>query len=65
LAAGVIAQPDDVKAAFVFLGDTPRIAAVMTGALTTALTAGALAAAPTFDGRRRHPVLFRRGLFPS
>jgi molybdenum cofactor cytidylyltransferase len=63
LAAGVIALPDDVEAAFVFLGDMPRIAAGVPGALTTALTAGALAAAPTFDGRRGHPVLFRRGLF--
>ena len=32
-------------------------------ALAAALAGGALAAAPVFEGRRGHPVLFGRGLF--
>jgi len=63
LAAGVEALPDDAEAAFVFLGDMPRIPAGVTDALAKALSVGAPAAAPTFEGRRGHPVLFHRGLW--
>jgi molybdenum cofactor cytidylyltransferase len=65
LAAGVAALPDDAEAAFVFLGDMPRIPTGVPERLAMALAADAVAAAPTFHGRRGHPVLFRRSLFPE
>lgn len=64
LRAGVAALPGDAQGVFVFLGDMPRVPAAVASALATALDAGALAAAPTFAGRRGHPVLFARALFP-
>jgi molybdenum cofactor cytidylyltransferase len=64
LVAGVAALPDDSEATYVFLGDMPRIPAGVAGALAEALASGAVAAAATFDGRRGHPVLFHRALWP-
>jgi len=63
LKAAVAALPPDAVGAFVFLGDMPRIPTAILAPLSAALAHGALAAAPTFEGRRGHPVLFARPLF--
>lgn len=47
---------------FVFLGDMPRVPEAVLRPLTAAVEAGAAAAAPTFAGRRGHPVLFGAAL---
>ena len=62
LRAGAVALPADAAGAFVFLGDMPRIPAVLLPRLVDAVQAGAAAAAPTCDGRRGHPVLFGQAL---
>ena len=64
LAAGVAALPEDGEGVFVFLGDMPRIPAGVTAPMAEAL-ARQLPAAPTeSQGRRGHPVLFGRPLWP-
>jgi molybdenum cofactor cytidylyltransferase len=63
LRAGIAVLPADAVGAFVFLGDMPRVPHAVAPALAQALAAGALAAAPVFQGRRGHPVLFARALF--
>ena len=63
LRAGVASLPPDAAGAFVFLGDMPLIPHAILPALAAAVTAGALAAAPLFEGERGHPVLFSRSLF--
>jgi molybdenum cofactor cytidylyltransferase len=63
LKAGIESLSPDCGGAFVFLGDMPRVPAGVLKPLAKALGAGALAAAPVFDGQRGHPVLFSRGLF--
>jgi molybdenum cofactor cytidylyltransferase len=65
LRAGIGSLPADADGAFVFLGDMPRAPRAVLGPLAEALAAGALAAAPTFEGRRGHPALFARALFPK
>jgi molybdenum cofactor cytidylyltransferase len=65
LRAGIASLPADSSGAFVFLGDMPRVPAAVLPALARALAAGAKAAAPVFAGRRGHPVLFARTLFPE
>jgi molybdenum cofactor cytidylyltransferase len=66
LAAGVAALPPDGEGVFVFLGDMPRVPAGVAAAMAEALCSGAAAAAAaTFDGRRGHPVLFGRSLWPD
>jgi molybdenum cofactor cytidylyltransferase len=65
LKAGVASLATDCAGGFVFLGDMPRIAPVVAGLLADALDPGVLAAAPTFGGRRGHPVLFSAALFPA
>jgi len=65
LAAGIAALAPDCSGAFVFLGDMPRIPMAVLPRLAEALDQGALAAAPTFGGRRGHPVLFSASLFPD
>jgi molybdenum cofactor cytidylyltransferase len=64
LRAGIRAVPEAAAAAFVFLGDMPRVPQGMAAALVEALD-GALAAAPVHQGRRGHPVLFGRPIFPD
>jgi molybdenum cofactor cytidylyltransferase len=64
LAAGVAALPTDGEGVFVFLGDMPRIPGGLTGPMADALAGGALAAATEFQGRRGHPVLFAKALWP-
>ncbi len=65
LRTGVASLPEDTAGAFVFLGDMPQIPAAMLPDLARALAAGALAAAPVFEGQRGHPVLFGAALFPG
>lgn len=65
LQAGLEALPPDAAGAFVFLGDMPRIPPGLTDQLAKALGRGALAAAPEFQGRRGHPVLFSATLFDA
>ncbi len=67
LKAGVVALAANSAGAFVFLGDMPRIspAVPLALALALALKPSVQAAAPTFSGRRGHPVLFGRGLLPD
>ncbi len=65
LTAGVAALSADCDGVFVFLGDMPLIPRAVPFALADALERGATAAAPAFEGRRGHPVLFGRELFPS
>jgi molybdenum cofactor cytidylyltransferase len=66
LRAGIAALPENATGAFVFLGDMPRVPHAVAGALAAALEGpGILAAAPVCEGRRGHPVLFARALFPA
>jgi molybdenum cofactor cytidylyltransferase len=65
LRAGIAALAQDCGGVFVFLGDMPVIPASVAPRLVAALTSGALAAAPAFNGRRGHPVLFGPALFPA
>lgn len=64
LAAGIRAI-EGADAAFVFLGDMPRIPTVVLAPLAEAVRCGAAAAAPWHGGVRGHPVLFAAALFPS
>ncbi|HEX7759458.1 MAG TPA: NTP transferase domain-containing protein, partial [Caulobacteraceae bacterium] len=63
LRAGLASLPRDAAGAFLFLGDMPMVPTAVLPALAQALAEGALAAAPTFEGQRGHPVLFSRSLF--
>jgi molybdenum cofactor cytidylyltransferase len=65
LAAGVAALPQDGEGVFVFLGDMPRVPAGLAAAMAEGLGAGAPAVATSFKGRRGHPVLFGRTLWPD
>jgi molybdenum cofactor cytidylyltransferase len=62
LRTGIACLPPDTAGAFVFLGDMPAIPPAVFAPLVQALQA-ADAAAPTFDGKRGHPVLFGWRLF--
>ena len=64
LSAGVAALPPGAAGVFVFLGDMPRVPEGVLDALAVAAR-GAPAAAPVFDGRRGHPVVIGRSLFPQ
>ena len=65
LRAGIAALPPGTTAAFVFLGDMPRVPHVVLGPLAQAVADGAPAAAPLFEGRRGNPVVLGRELFPA
>ena len=65
LRAGVAALPADVGAAFLFLGDMPRVPLGVLAPLAEAIGGGASAAAPVFQGRRGHPVVLGRELFAA
>lgn len=65
LRAGIAALPPDAAGAFVFLGDMPRVPREVLAPMAEAVRAGAAASAPTFQGRRGHPVLVSRALFPG
>lgn len=62
LRRGMASLPADTQGVFVFLGDMPRIPVSVLGELVAAVEAGAPAAAPVWEGRRGHPVLFGPGL---
>lgn len=57
LRAGMAELPDGLDAVFVALGDMPFVRPGDYRALASAWTRGAIVA-PTFDGRRGHPVLW-------
>ncbi|MGI8840954.1 MAG: nucleotidyltransferase family protein [Caulobacteraceae bacterium] len=65
LRAGIESLPPDTAGAFVFLGDMPAIPTAILQPLANAMAGGAQAAAPVFEGRRGHPVLFGRALFDA
>ena len=65
LRAGVASLAPETTGAFVFLGDMPRVPTAVLPKLAEAVAAGAPAAAPRFEGRRGHPVLFSSALFPQ
>ena len=65
LRTGVGSLAADTAGAFVFLGDMPLIPPAILPALADAVAAGALAAAPGFEGQRGHPVLFAAALLPQ
>jgi len=65
LRTGIASLPEDAAGAFVFLGDMPRVPLAVLPKLVEALAKGALAAAPTHEGRRGNPVLIGRDLFPQ
>ncbi len=65
LRAGIASLPPDADGVFVFLGDMPRVPTAVLGRMAQALIAGALAAAPVYQGRRGNPVLLDRLLFPQ
>ena len=57
--------PDDAGGMLLFLGDMPGVPPAIGKGLADALASGALAAAPSHDGRRGHPVAISRALFPQ
>lgn len=63
LRAGIASLGPEVEAAFVFLGDMPRVPQSLLAPLASAVAAGAPAAAPVFQGQRGNPVLLGRDLF--
>ena len=62
LRAGIAAVPQ-AAAAFVFLGDMPRVPHGVLPPLAQAIRDGAAAAAPVFGGRRGNPVVLSQALF--
>jgi len=65
LRAGIDALPPGSDGVFVFLGDMPRVPPDLALDLARALVSGVDAAAPCFDGRRGHPVLFGKACFSA
>ena len=65
LRMAVAALPADTEAAFVFLGDMPRIPPEVPHALARALDEDHDLAAPRYRQRRGHPVLFGRSYFAA
>ncbi|MBU1377011.1 MAG: NTP transferase domain-containing protein [Alphaproteobacteria bacterium] len=63
LRAGIASLAPEIDAAFVFLGDMPRVPQAVLAPLAAAVAAGAPAAAPVFGGRRGNPVVLGRALF--
>ena len=65
LRMGIASLPAETLGAFVFLGDMPRVPRDILQPMAQALQAGALAAAPVFQGRRGNPVLLAAELVPQ
>jgi molybdenum cofactor cytidylyltransferase len=65
LRTAIAALPPDTDGAFVFLGDMPHVPSDLAWDLAEALREGMDAAAPRFEGRRGHPVLFGKACFPA
>jgi molybdenum cofactor cytidylyltransferase len=55
----------DIEGAFILLGDMPRVPSAVLADLARAVSAGAAAAAPVWQGQRGNPVLLGRALFPQ
>jgi molybdenum cofactor cytidylyltransferase len=64
LRAGVSALSGGADGAFIFLGDMPDIPFSVAAKLSASI-GGRSAAAPIFERRRGHPVLFGSRLFPA
>lgn len=64
LKAGLASLPRGTSAAYVFLGDMPRVPVEVLGPLADAVAAGAPAAVPVFAGQAGHPALIGAALFP-
>lgn len=65
LRAAARALPDDTSGAFVFLGDMPSIDPGTPARLVRALDGPRRVVAPTYLGRRGHPVLFGADWLPA
>lgn len=67
LAVAAHALPPDLDGVFVALGDMPEVPAGLLEALQCALVESpdARIAAPAYEGRRGHPVLFGRACLPA
>ena len=65
LKAGVAALPEDAGGVLVLLGDMPQVPAAVLATLVEALQAGAVAAAPVFEGRLGNPAALSATLFPK
>ena len=65
LIAGIAAVPEDIRAAFIMLGDMPLVDAALLQSLAKAFDADPQADAviPVYDGQRGNPVLLARSLF--
>lgn len=61
---GLRALSPEARAAVVLLADQPFVGAAAVGRLVAAFEEGAEVAVATYDGRRRNPVLFSRGVWP-
>ena len=62
--AGLLACGPKARAAVVALADQPLVGSEAVGRLVKAFERGAEVAVATYDGRRRNPVLFARGVWP-
>lgn len=65
LRAAACALSDDAAGVIVFLGDMPRVDPATVTRLAQALTSPRDIVAPTWWGRRGHPVLFGASWFPA
>ncbi len=65
LRTAAAALPADASGVFVFLGDMPRVPMAVFAGLAEAVSGGAPAAAPVFQGQRGHPALIGAGLLPG
>jgi molybdenum cofactor cytidylyltransferase len=65
LKAGIAGLPEDAAGALVLLGDMPRVPHAVLGPLVAAVRAGALAAAPAFEGKLGNPAALSAALFPK
>jgi CTP:molybdopterin cytidylyltransferase MocA len=62
--AGLSALGPEVRAAVVLLADQPLVGPGAVERLVAAFERGAKVAVATYDGKRRNPVLFSRGVWP-
>ena len=66
LRAGLAALGPETEAVLVLLGDQPTVSPAVIDAILTAYRANPTPiVAPLYDGRRGHPLLFDRSLFPE
>jgi molybdenum cofactor cytidylyltransferase len=65
LRAGIAALPGSATGVLVFLGDMPLIPRQVLEPLAQALSRGAPAAVPVFQGQRGHPAAISESLFPD